>query len=121
MHISPSRRNKGQHELLVLDASAPMGARAPACGELFRNPTLAATMRELAAGGKDSFYKGRAGRSICEYLHALGSVMTQEDLANHCDRGSTFEEPISVNYHGVDVYEHAPNGQGIAGCIDKKF
>ena len=40
--------------------------------------------------------------------------MTAEDLASHV---STWEEPISVTYRGLRVYECPPNGQGITALI----
>ena len=39
-----------------------MGCHAPATGEIFKNPTLAATMRELGEKGKrEGFYEGERG------------------------------------------------------------
>lgn len=86
----------------------------PSPGEIFRNGGMARTLRELAEGGKGAFYGGRAGKEIVALLASLGGVMTAEDMEAHT---TTFPEPIAVNYHGVDVYEHPPNGQGIAALL----
>ena len=40
--------------------------------------------------------------------------MSMDDLASHT---STWEEPISVTYRGLRVYECPPNGQGITALI----
>ena len=47
-------------ELLIADPEAEGGLRAPAAGELFRNPNLARVLKELGAGGKAAFYTGKA-------------------------------------------------------------
>lgn len=39
-------------------------------GEVFRNPTLAQSMRELAEGGKKAFYEGRVGQAIVALVQA---------------------------------------------------
>jgi gamma-glutamyltranspeptidase / glutathione hydrolase len=85
--------------------------RAPAKGELWRNPNLANTLQQLADGGRDAFYRGDIARTIDAYFRQHGGFLRYEDLAAH--RGE-WVEPVSVNYRGVDVWELPPNGQGIA-------
>jgi gamma-glutamyltranspeptidase/glutathione hydrolase len=85
--------------------------RAPAKGELWKNPNLANTLERLASEGRDVFYKGDMARTIGEYMQANGGFLSYEDLAAH---ESEWVEPVSVNYRGYDVWELPPNGQGIA-------
>jgi gamma-glutamyltranspeptidase/glutathione hydrolase len=87
------------------------GQRAPRAGEVFRNPRLAATLRLVADGGREAFYKGAIARRIDTYMKAQGGFLTAEDLAAHT---STWVQPVSVSYRGYDVWELPPNGQGIA-------
>jgi gamma-glutamyltranspeptidase / glutathione hydrolase len=83
----------------------------PAAGELFRNPDLAWTYRQIAAGGKDAFYKGEVARKILATSKSHGGTMTAADLAEF---DGEWVEPISTTYHGWTVHELPPNGQGIA-------
>jgi gamma-glutamyltranspeptidase / glutathione hydrolase len=87
------------------------GVRAPRSGEIFRNPRLARTLRQVAEGGRDAFYKGDIARKIAEYMKAQGGFLSVEDFAAH---HSDWVEPVSVNYRGYDVWEIPGNGQGIA-------
>ncbi len=89
---------------------APEG-RAPACGELFRNPALATTYRLLAEKGRDVFYRGEIAERIDAFMRESGGWLRRADLERH---GSTWVEPVSVNYRGLDVFELPPNGQGVA-------
>ena len=41
---------------------------APAAGEVFRNPDLAWTYRQIAANGRDAFYKGEIAKKIARDL-----------------------------------------------------
>ena len=88
--------------------------RAPRPGEIFRQPNLARTLRTLAEGGRDAFYKGPIARAIVDYMKANGGFITMEDLAA---TKADWVEPISTNYRGYQVYELPPNGQGITALI----
>lgn len=94
----------------VAETFMPNG-RAPAKGEMFRNPRLAATYRQLAKGGRDAFYRGEIARKIGSYIRENGGFLSYEDLAAH---ESDWVTPVSTNYRGYEVFELPPNGQGIA-------
>jgi gamma-glutamyltranspeptidase/glutathione hydrolase len=87
------------------------GQSAPPAGAIFRNPTLARSLRLIAEGGRDAFYRGSIAEAIVSYSRAVGGLFTTADFASHT---STWVEPVSVNYRGYDVWELPPNGQGIA-------
>jgi gamma-glutamyltranspeptidase/glutathione hydrolase len=85
--------------------------RAPRTGEIFRNPELAWSLKQIASRGRKAFYEGAIAQRILEGSKALGGTMTAEDLARF---SSEWTEPISTTYRGWTVYEMPPNGQGIA-------
>jgi len=85
--------------------------RSPAKGELYRNPALAKTLRHLAENGPASFYQGEIAKKLEAFSLASGGLIRMADLkANK----STWIDPVSSSYRGIDVYELPPNGQGIA-------
>ena len=84
--------------------------RAPRSGEVMTMRTLAATLRTIAYGGTDAFYRGRIAEQIAAFVQERGGWLTTEDLADH---ESTWEEPISTDYRGVDVWQCPPNNQGV--------
>jgi gamma-glutamyltranspeptidase/glutathione hydrolase len=88
--------------------------RAPRAGEIMRNPALGNTLRIIARGGKNAFYRGEIAHKIEAAVQNSGGVMTVDDLAAHT---STWETPISTTYGGVRVHECPPNGQGLAALI----
>lgn len=85
--------------------------RAPAKGEIFKNPRLANTLEKIAEGGRDVFYKGEMAHVIADHVQANGGFLSYEDLLSH---HSEWVEPVSTSYRGYDVWELPPNGQGIA-------
>jgi gamma-glutamyltranspeptidase/glutathione hydrolase len=91
-----------------------IAGRAPRAGERWANPAAARTLRLIAASGADAFYTGEIAQALAAHSTATGGLLTVDDLASHA---STWVDPISVNYHGHDVWELPPNGQGIAALI----
>lgn len=85
--------------------------RPPSVGELFKNPYLAKTYRELAAHGAAAFYRGRIAQEIVAFSDRMGGLFALDDFANH---QSEWVAPVSTNYRGYDVWELPPPGQGIA-------
>ncbi|XXK57795.1 gamma-glutamyltransferase [Porticoccaceae bacterium nBUS_09] len=85
--------------------------RAPAEGEVWRNPGLAKTLQSIADGGRDAFYKGDIAKTIASYMEKNGGFLSYEDLSSHT---GNWVDPVSTNYRGYDVWELPPNGQGIA-------
>lgn len=85
--------------------------RAPKVGEIFRNEDLAWSLQQIAAHGRDGFYKGEIADKILASMKRHGGTMTALDLAEY---SSEWVEPLSTTYRDWTVYELPPNGQGIA-------
>jgi gamma-glutamyltranspeptidase/glutathione hydrolase len=85
--------------------------RPPREGEVFRNPLLARTYRQIAEGGRDAYYDGPIADAIEAYFKRIGGWMTRADLKAHRSEWTT---PLVSGYRGVDVYGLAPNSQGLS-------
>ncbi len=118
--VSPLTSVHWSHGAQGILASAPggqaltIGGRGPREGEIFRNPGLARAFHAIVDDGKAEFYEGRIARDIARAVQQAGGVMSVEDLTRHA---STWEEPISVPYRGMRVWECPPNGQGLAALL----
>ncbi len=88
--------------------------RAPRAGEIFHNPGLARALRVVAKGGKAAFYQGEIAASIAATVQAAGGCMAEGDLAAH---QSTWEQPVSISYRGLRIWECPPNGQGLTALL----
>jgi gamma-glutamyltranspeptidase/glutathione hydrolase len=81
---------------------------------MFRNPTVAGTLRRVVEEGAKGFYQGEVADAVVRVVAAHGGVLDEEDLARHT---STWEEPISTSYRDLRVWECPPNGQGLAALL----
>jgi gamma-glutamyltranspeptidase/glutathione hydrolase len=84
--------------------------RAPRVGEVFRNPDLAWSLRQIAQGGRDAFYRGEITERLLRLSAEQKGVFAPKDFSEYA---SEWVEPISTTYRGWTVYELPPNGQGI--------
>jgi gamma-glutamyltranspeptidase/glutathione hydrolase len=88
----------------------PSGQR-PQLGDVFKNPALAESLRQVAAKGRDGYYKGKMAENLVKFLQAQGGAHTLEDFAEF---EPEWVEPISTTYRGWQIFELPPNGQGVA-------
>lgn len=87
---------------------------APKAGQVFRAPGQAEVLRRIAAQGRDGFYKGEVAEDMVASLNAAGGTHTMEDFAAvACD----YTTPVSGTYHGLELLEHPPNGQGATAIL----
>jgi gamma-glutamyltranspeptidase/glutathione hydrolase len=90
------------------------GGTPPTVGDRMRNPALAATLQKIGREGREAFYSGPVMQDILGRLKELGGLHEEEDFAA---QRSDWVEPIHAPYHGYDVYECPPNGQGLAALL----
>jgi gamma-glutamyltranspeptidase / glutathione hydrolase len=86
------------------------GGKPPRAGDLFPQKDLARTLEILARDGEESFYRGPLARMIGESYQRAGGFLRADDLAGfHAEQ----TEPVHTNYKGYEIYEAAPNSQGV--------
>ena len=79
-------------------------------GDPVRNPELAATLRELAAHGAESFFTGDIARRIIADMAAHGGLLSAADLAGFRIREHT---PLEITYRGRRIAVPPPPAGGI--------
>lgn len=84
--------------------------RAPRAGGTFRNPDLALLLSAIADDGPDGFYRGGPAAEIAACARSLGSPLARSDFEGHA---SSWVEPVSFSFRGVEVWELPPNTQGV--------
>ena len=100
------------------------GGRVPKPGEMFSQPDLARTLREIVkaeraaasrgrhaalTAARDYFYKGVIAKRISEFCEANGGLLRAGDFAAF---HAKVEEPAHASYHGYDVYKTGFWAQG---------
>ncbi len=78
-------------------------------GEIFRQPELAATLRRIAAGGPDEFYRGRTAELLVDAMRRGGGLITADDLAGY---RALWRAPVEGTYRGHRVISMPPPSSG---------
>ena len=86
------------------------GGTPPVAGTLLRQTDLARTLREIAAGGPDVFYRGAVAERMGRFVTGIGGALTAGDLADHA---TEFAAPIRTEYRGRTVYQTGLPSQGL--------
>src|SRR5437867_250241 len=96
----------------------------PKAGEIFKNPDLARTLKELieaerankAKGrhealkaARDRFYTGDIAREMAAFSEANGGLFRYEDFAEYTAK---VETPVSIDYRGYQVYKNPSASHG---------
>jgi len=85
------------------------GGRPPAVGEFFAQPDLAATLRRIAAQGRDGFYTGTTARLIAEEMKRGEGLITEQDLSAYQAKWRT---PLIFGYRGHEIVSMPPPSSG---------
>ena len=91
----------------------PHGKPAVA-GDVIHQPELGKTLRAIAKGGRDAFYKGAVADDMVETLQGIGGLHTTDDFEAHTTETTS---PIGTLYKGHDVWQCPPNGPGITMLV----
>ncbi len=79
-------------------------------GAVVKNPALTETLKKVAAGGADVFYKGEIADKIAAfYAKNAGSWITKADLMRY---QAKMREPVKGNYRGYALITSPPPSSG---------
>jgi len=80
-------------------------------GDTLRNPDLAESLRKIAAGGRDVFYRGELAEKIAAEMKERGGFITKDDLASY---RAVERTPVRGSYRGYDLISAPPPVGGLA-------
>ena len=91
-----------------------LDGRAPRAGEVLVQPDLARSLRLVAEGGPDAFYRGEIAERLAAYARRTGGLLDRQDLAAY---HAEWPEPIAADHRGRQVLQCPPNGLGLATLV----
>jgi gamma-glutamyltranspeptidase len=104
----PSSIAEGRQFFLKYPTSARIylpNRRVPKAGDRLVNRDYAATLREIARDGADTFYRGALARRIAADMEASGGLITFDDLAQY---RAIERAPVTAKYRGHVLYTAGP-------------
>ena len=85
------------------------GGDVPPPGQRLRQQQLAQSLRKVAKGGRDVFYRGELAHRMVDACRQMGGLLTIKDLA---DYEAWWEDPIGIDYRGFRILSAPPNSDG---------
>jgi len=77
----------------------------PRAGAVVTYKDLAGTLRQVAEGGAEVFYRGPIAKAIARAVQEAGGWLTEHDLA---ESKPEWREPATIKYRSHDVYTMPP-------------
>ena len=108
---SAQRRQSGCAPTRIRRQTFLIDDEAPPLYSIIRNPAWRRRCASSSSRAATRSTRATSPTAIVAKVQANGGVMTEADLAEF---QSEWVEPISTNYHGYDVFELPPPGQGFA-------
>lgn len=99
---------EGWYETFTFDG------KTPEPGQLICMPKLADALEKIADTKTDALYYGELADKIDAASRKFGGFLRKKDLEDH---EVEWVDPIHVDYHGYQVWELPPNGQGIVALM----
>ena len=78
-------------------------------GETLLQADLAKSLRQIAEGGPDAFYKGEIARLIAAQMEQDGGLVTTDDMAGYA---AVVREPVRGTYRDYEVVSMPPPSSG---------
>ncbi len=78
-------------------------------GDVWKQPELADTLKQISDRGRDGFYKGSVAQKIAAEMRKGGGDITEQDLA---DYRSIWRDPIKSSYRGYEIWGMGPPSSG---------
>ncbi len=88
--------------------------QAPNAGDIMKYPQMADTLEKIAQTKTDALYYGELADALENASKKFNGFLRKKDME---DYEVEWVKPISVEYHGYQVWEIPPNGQGIVALM----
>ncbi|MEO6236647.1 MAG: gamma-glutamyltransferase, partial [Vicinamibacterales bacterium] len=98
-----------------VEAYGKPGGGSWAGGDRIVLTDLGRTLRAIATGGPDAFYKGWIADRIADDLAANGGIITREDLAAYAAKERA---PVKGTFRGFDIASMPPPSSGGVALIE---
>ena len=83
--------------------------------EIFRQPELANTLRQIARGGPEVFYRGAVAKAIVATMEKQHGLIGLKDLENY---QAKIRQPLVGHFHGYEILTVPPPSSGGVALIE---